>query len=496
MAMVAKQGWHIMMNPGTLVARIFKARYFPHSSFLEANVGNNPSYVWRCLWKSRCVLTLGCRWRIGDGSTIKVMSDPWLKGVGKGWVQAPQNQGVYDLRVSNLMLDGVKKWDQHIILQLFSYDAAQEILEVPLFDMVKEDGLVWKEDNSGKYTVKTGYRLLMREKSERNRRQVTADWNSVWKIRAPPRAKHLLWRICRDCLPTRFRLRQHYVQCPSICQLCQDEEEDTWHVLFGCIESRQCWTEAGLSAVIEPRTQQFNDAVALIHDICSNEDKEVAGRCAVMIWTLWNNRNNWLWNNEKKNGNSLGTQALHVWNDWIIANNFNQEDGSNNQVQLQQTWEPPNYGWFKCNVDAGFNVRRRSTNRGWCIRNHAGCFIIAGTAWDIGYCSIIEAEALALLEAIQATTHLNLEKVTFECDSQTVVNAVHAQSRGNSEFSIIISSIKSLLNLHSNFEVKFVKRHANSVAHVLAKAANSWTRRNVFHTIPLCIENTLLIEMN
>jgi hypothetical protein len=203
-----------------------------------------------------------------------------------------------------------------------------------------------------------------------------------------------------------------------------------------------------------------------------------------------------LWNNEKKNGNSLGTQALHVWNDWIIANNFNQEDGSNNQVQLQQTWEPPNYGWFKCNVDAGFNVRRRSTNRGWCIRNHAGCFIIAGTAWDIGYCSIIEAEALALLEAIQATTHLNLEKVTFECDSQTVVNAVHAQSRGNSEFSIIISSIKSLLNLHSNFEVKFVKRQANSVAHVLAKAANSWTRRNVFHTIPLCIENTLLIEMN
>jgi hypothetical protein len=66
MAMVAKQGWHIMMNPGTLVARIFKARYFPHSSFLEANVGNNPSYVWRCLWKSRCVLNLGCRWRIGE----------------------------------------------------------------------------------------------------------------------------------------------------------------------------------------------------------------------------------------------------------------------------------------------------------------------------------------------------------------------------------------------------------------------------------------------
>jgi ribonuclease HI len=120
----------------------------------------------------------------------------------------------------------------------------------------------------------------------------------------------------------------------------------------------------------------------------------------------------------------------------------------------------------------------------------------AGTAWDIGHCSIIEAEALALREAIQAATHLNLENIIFECDSQTVVKAIHAQSGGNSEFSIIIASIKSLLNLHSNFEVKFVKRQANSVAHLLAKAANSWSRRNVFHTIPLCIENTLAIQMN
>jgi ribonuclease HI len=495
MAMVAKQGWHIMMNPDTLVARIFKARYFPHSSFLAANLGNNPSYVWRCLWKSRCVLNLGCRWRVGDGSTIKVMSDPWLKGEGNGWVHAPQKQGVYDFTVKDLMLDGVKKWDQNKIMQMFSIDAAKEILEVPLLDLVEEDGLVWKEENSGKYTVRTGYRLLMRQKKEIHSWNATADWNSVWRIKAPPRAKHLLWRICRDCLPTRTRLRQHYVPCPSICQLCLNEDEDVWHVLFDCIESRQCWTTAGLQAVVEPRTQNFNDAATLIHDICSHEDKDVAGRCAVMIWTLWNNRNNWLWNNQKMSASNLGMQAFQLWNEWFIANDFHQEN-MNNQALQQQVWQQPIYGWLKCNVDAGFNHQRRATNRGWCIRNHAGSFISAGTAWDYGHYSILEAEALALLEGMQAATSQNLETVIFECDSQSVVNAVHAQSGGNSEFSIIISSIKNLLNLHSNFEVKFVRRQANLVAHLLAKAANSWSRRNVFYTIPHCIENTLLIEMN
>jgi hypothetical protein len=88
--------------------------------------------------------------------------------------------------------------------------------------------------------------------------------------------------------------RQHYVQCPSICQLCEDEVEDDWHVMFGCEESEQSWAAAGLSTVIESRLSRFNEAKALIHDICHNEEREVAGRFAVMIWMLWSNRNDWL----------------------------------------------------------------------------------------------------------------------------------------------------------------------------------------------------------
>jgi hypothetical protein len=47
LAMVAKQGWNIMTNPSSLVARLYKARYFPNCSFFEAKIGHNPSYAWR-----------------------------------------------------------------------------------------------------------------------------------------------------------------------------------------------------------------------------------------------------------------------------------------------------------------------------------------------------------------------------------------------------------------------------------------------------------------
>jgi hypothetical protein len=48
--------------------------------------------------------------------------------------------------------------------------------------------------------------------------------------------------------------------------------------------------------------------------------------------------------------------------------------------------------------------------------------------------------------------------VTFESDSQLVVNAVHANQVENSKFLAIFSFINFLLLFHLNFKVKFVKR--------------------------------------
>ncbi|VVA28765.1 PREDICTED: reverse mRNAase [Prunus dulcis] len=41
--MVTKQSWRLRENPSSLVARILKARYFPHANFLDAMLGSSPS---------------------------------------------------------------------------------------------------------------------------------------------------------------------------------------------------------------------------------------------------------------------------------------------------------------------------------------------------------------------------------------------------------------------------------------------------------------------
>jgi ribonuclease HI len=169
---------------------------------------------------------------------------------------------------------------------------------------------------------------------------------------------------------------------------------------------------------------------------------------------------------------------------------------ANDQVQQQHGWLPPRHGWLKCNVDAAFHNSGSITSGGWCIRDENGQFIRAGTNWLRGALTIPEAEALALLEAMRVACDLNMHNVIFETDAQVVAGAAYSRHVGVSLFSTIILNIKNLLLLNPNFEVKFVKRQANSVAHKLARAANSWASRCIFYSVPLCIEHQLLNEMS
>lgn len=76
-ALLAKQVWRVLQCPQSLLARVYKAKYFPHTSLLEATVGHNPSYTWRSLMWDRDLLLTGLRWRVGNGRDINIFSSPW-----------------------------------------------------------------------------------------------------------------------------------------------------------------------------------------------------------------------------------------------------------------------------------------------------------------------------------------------------------------------------------------------------------------------------------
>ena len=72
LTLLAKQGWRIIQNPDSLFHSVLKAKYFKNSSFLEAQLGNSPSYTWRSLMEAKGVVERGMRWNIGNGRNVNV----------------------------------------------------------------------------------------------------------------------------------------------------------------------------------------------------------------------------------------------------------------------------------------------------------------------------------------------------------------------------------------------------------------------------------------
>lgn len=81
------------------------------------------------------------------------------------------------------------------------------------------------------------------------------DWSAIWKLKVPPKVKNLVWHMCRGCLPTRIRLQDKGVNCPTNCVSCNSAHENMVHVMSICPFAVQAWSMAGLSQEIAVTVQ-------------------------------------------------------------------------------------------------------------------------------------------------------------------------------------------------------------------------------------------------
>ena len=88
LAFLGKKGWNLLTRPHTLVARVFKEKYFPSGDYLFSNLGYNPSFVWKSIWSAKEVVRLGYRTRNGYGEITSVWNDPWVRHLPNFRVQS------------------------------------------------------------------------------------------------------------------------------------------------------------------------------------------------------------------------------------------------------------------------------------------------------------------------------------------------------------------------------------------------------------------------
>ncbi|KAK1360188.1 hypothetical protein POM88_044662 [Heracleum sosnowskyi] len=153
-----EQAWRLIQFPEKLVSQVFKARYFPNGSYLDAQIGSNPSYIWRSILAAQEMIKQGVSCRVGSGETINILNSPWLPSDSDPYIRT-QSQSLINQKVAALMMNGERKWDEEVIYDIFSQRDAEMILSIPL-DHDNVDNWYWRRDKLGMYTVKGGYLFL------------------------------------------------------------------------------------------------------------------------------------------------------------------------------------------------------------------------------------------------------------------------------------------------------------------------------------------------
>ena len=179
LALLGKQGWNFIHNPNTLVARLFKAKYFPHGSYLSSSLGCNPSFVWRSVWSAKEVVNKGIRWRVGDCKSIYVWRDAWVRDLHGFRVGTTPASDLVNLKVSDLLLDAGRGWDSELVHSIFENNDSRAICSIPLSKSQTSDSLIWHYSNSGLYTVKSCYRMLTGSLHETKSRLYVSSWKKL-----------------------------------------------------------------------------------------------------------------------------------------------------------------------------------------------------------------------------------------------------------------------------------------------------------------------------
>lgn len=151
---------------------------------------------------------------------------------------------------------------------------------------------MWTLSQHGNYTLRTAYHMYMARFRDHADHHVQGSWDIIWKRSIPQKVRVFLWKACRSCLPTRMRLHDKGVQCPSTCVLCSHELEEAWHLFFTCKSNIPCCQQSGLWQYIDPLLETAESFPELFFSDISNLNEHRQENVAMLLWRIWKRRNN------------------------------------------------------------------------------------------------------------------------------------------------------------------------------------------------------------
>lgn len=368
------------------------------------------------------------------------------------------------------------------------------VLAIPLSNSRTEDHLYWRLEDSGNYSVKSAYRFLQAQKVSWNDETDDKLWQTLWSIKAPPKALNLAWRALSDCLPTLSQLHLKHVQVQITCPTCQQEVESIMHSLVTCHLARQCWTSL-LPGIQYVGSSCFKSWMAFIF---SAVDNRRLAEVITLCWTLWRARNDLVWNHKTTKANRIVAAARQYLAQWKVTQNRSFTNPLQPCVEGDgaTTWVKPQPNIVKVSVDAAVFEDRGGVGFGLVARDSNGTLIEAIAKVHPALVSPVVAEAMAFKEALSWADAQGWHDAVMESDCLSMVQAIRSQVPMRSYLGQIIEDCREMLRRLNKITLFFVKRSANMVAHQVARESYYLSGRSLNReSVPDSIKNVIALDL-
>ncbi|GAU20573.1 hypothetical protein TSUD_33200 [Trifolium subterraneum] len=461
-ALLAKQGWRILAEPQTLLARTLKAKYFPQCKFLQAKPGYRSSYCWQSIQKASWILKRGCLWLIGNGQNTKIWEDRWIN---------PQDgNSIWSPKPANTTLD--------------------------------KDLVSWQGTRDGNYTVRSGYHAQIEWESSssqqaqtRNNSIDSLNWQKLWKMEVPPKQIHILWRIIHKAIPVKTNLIKKGILCDSLCPNCNKQPETIDHIFFYCDWVRLVWFSSPLTITTSNvPSLSFSDWIFYMLQKATKDSMQIL---STITYNIWQARNKKVFNKKDTPVAEVVERVMKILSEYhthlIDArpqhNPLKPSDDCNDK-----SWSPPPLTYLKLNVDAHLSGDGR-WGFGLVLRREYGRCVRAATRVCDGSKDVAMAETTGLREALQFLDQLQINNVIIKHDAACIVNAFWRKEFPRSGWGRLVQQCSRFCTQKENVSVNWVKRSGNQAAHSLARWAMIEPNRYWTLNFPCCLENHIHKDM-
>nr|POF22818.1 putative ribonuclease h protein [Quercus suber] len=388
------------------------------------------------------------------GNSVLVWGDNWLPTPGCPKVISQGGEGCEKTRVGDFIDQETREWREDLIDRVFFDFEASIIKKIPLCRSIQDDILIWPFNPDGVYSVKSGYRFLQdsrlaHQPSPSNSNPLKQLWKHLWSLDVPNKVKHLIWRACKDALPTKKNLVRRKVVSDSLCEMCKQHEEDTLHALYHCPELQSLWmtTPAWNQDILKQKTC-FTDFIVSV--FAGLKEPELL---MVVLWNLWKRRNNL----------RLGKPTIPL--NRVLEHSREQRFESHSsplpsttpRSNQLVTWTPPPEQWYKVNFDGATFADMDKAGLGIVVRNCDG-LVMASMAQQIPLPhSVVEVETLAARRALEFALELGFEQIILEGDSETLFKAIKTEGSNFTPYGHLVQDLAFLSDHFSAFKISLLE---------------------------------------